>query len=87
LAVTVAVPTVVPPLVHVIGAEACGPNTLNVIVPVGLDPPDRVEVMAVDVIDVPAVPDAGAAAVAAVVAGPTAVEAIPAPHVLDEAAL
>ena len=30
---TVAVPTVVPPLVHVVGALACGPKTVNVIVP------------------------------------------------------
>ena len=29
-----AVPTVLPPLVHVVGAVVCGPNTLNVIVPV-----------------------------------------------------
>jgi hypothetical protein len=26
-----------------VGAEDCGPNTLNVIVPVGLDPPDSAE--------------------------------------------
>jgi hypothetical protein len=36
----VAVPTVVPPLVHVDGAEACGPNTLNVIVPVAVLAPE-----------------------------------------------
>jgi hypothetical protein len=36
----VAVPTVVPPLVHIDGAEACGPNTLNVIVPVAVPAPE-----------------------------------------------
>ena len=30
---TVAVPTMVPPLVQVVGAVACGPKTVNVIVP------------------------------------------------------
>ncbi len=34
LPLTVAVPTVMPPLVHVVGAVACGPNTANVTVPV-----------------------------------------------------
>ena len=29
-----------PPLVHVVGAEACGPNTLNVITPVALPAPE-----------------------------------------------
>lgn len=40
---TVAVPTVVPPLVQVLGALAWGPNTLKVIVPVAPVPaPDSV---------------------------------------------
>jgi hypothetical protein len=44
---TVAVPTVVPPLVHVLGALAWGPKTLNVIVPVAPAPaPESVEPMA-----------------------------------------
>jgi hypothetical protein len=38
LPAAVAVPTVVPPLVQVVGAEACGPKTLNVIVPVAVTP-------------------------------------------------
>ncbi len=42
---TVAVPTVVPPLVHVVGALGCGPNTLNVMVPVAPLPPDSVELI------------------------------------------
>jgi hypothetical protein len=46
---TVAVPTVVPPLVHVVGALACGPNTSKVIVPPGaeapLPPPDSTPVI------------------------------------------
>ena len=33
---TVAVPTVVPPVVQVVGADDCGPKTVKVIVPVGL---------------------------------------------------
>ena len=39
----VVVPIVVPPVVHVVGADDWGPNTLNAIVPVGLYPPDRAE--------------------------------------------
>jgi len=41
LPATVAVPTAVPPLVHVLGADACGPNTLKLTAPVAVDvPPD-----------------------------------------------
>ena len=44
---TVAVPTVVPPLVQVLGALDCGPKTLNVIVPLApAPPPERVDVIA-----------------------------------------
>lgn len=39
---TVAVPTVVPPLVQSVGAEDCGPNTSNVTVPLAELPDDRV---------------------------------------------
>ena len=35
---TDAVPTVVPPVVQVVGAEDCGPKTLKVIVPEALEP-------------------------------------------------
>jgi hypothetical protein len=79
----VAVPTVVPPLVHVLGALACGPNALKVIVPVApVVAPARVELTALVAIAVPAAPVAGPDAVVVVVALPTAVEAMPEPHVL-----
>lgn len=39
---TVADPTVVPPVVQVLGGDVCGPNTVNVAVPVGDEPPDNV---------------------------------------------
>ena len=43
---TVAVPTVVPPLVHVEGALDCGPKTLKVIVPLAPVPaPDSAELI------------------------------------------
>jgi hypothetical protein len=41
LSVTVAVPTVVPPVLQSVGALDCGPNTSNVTVPDGDEPPDR----------------------------------------------
>ena len=64
---TVAVPTVVPPLVHVLGALACGPKTTSVIVPpaAGL-PPDSVEVIEEAEIALPVVPVLGAPAEVAV---------------------
>jgi hypothetical protein len=62
LPLTVAVPTVLPPLVQLLGAVACGPNTVKVIVPVApLLAPDKVELIELAVIACPAVPDAGAA--------------------------
>jgi hypothetical protein len=36
--VTLAVPTVVPPEVQVVGALGCGPKTLKVMVPAALEP-------------------------------------------------
>ena len=84
---TVAVPTVVPPVVHVAGAVACGPNTLNVIVPVApLVPPDRLALIAKAAIALPAAPEPGPDALVVVVAVPTTVEAIPLPHALADAA-
>jgi hypothetical protein len=41
LSVTVAVPTDVPPVLQSVGAIDCGPNTSNVTVPDGDEPPDR----------------------------------------------
>jgi hypothetical protein len=55
---TLAVPTVVAPDAHDVGAEDCGPNTRNVIVPDGEDPEDRLPDTAEIVL--PAVPDDGA---------------------------
>jgi hypothetical protein len=84
---TVAVPTVVPPLVHVDGAVAWGPNTLNVTVPVApAVAPDNVELTDEAAIAVPVVSVAGPLAVV-VVALVTTVEAMPLPHVLAEARL
>jgi hypothetical protein len=63
LPAAVAVPTVVPPLVHVDGAEACGPNTLNVIVPVAVPTPEllaNTPLIDEEAIAVPAVPVPGA---------------------------
>ena len=43
---TVAVPTARPPVVQVVGAVACGPKTVNVIVPVApLEAPDSWELI------------------------------------------
>jgi hypothetical protein len=84
---TVAVPTVVPPLVQLVGAVACGPKTVNVTVPVApLDAPDSVELIELAAMAVPAVPLVGAEAVSAVVFL-TSVELIPAPQTLAEEAL
>jgi hypothetical protein len=60
---TVAVPTVVPPVAQLVGAEDCGPKTLIVIVPVGLVPPARVLDTELAAMAVPAVPEAGPDAV------------------------
>ena len=84
---TDAVPTVVPPLVHVDGAVACGPNTLNVTVPVAPEvPPDKVDEIDDAAIATPVESAAGPLAVV-VVALVTTVEAMPLPHVLAEARL
>jgi hypothetical protein len=56
---TIAEPTTVPPLTHEVGAEAWGPNTVNVTVPVGDEPPDNVPDTDDPEIADPAVPDAG----------------------------
>ena len=62
----VPVPTVVPPVVQVVGAVAWGPKTLKVMVPVAAGavvPPARTEVMLAVAMAVPAVPVPGPAAV------------------------
>jgi hypothetical protein len=77
---TVAVPTVVPPE-QSLGALDCGPKTLNVIVPDGVDPPasdvdtDEAETA------VPAMPDEGAPTEPNDGPALTTVSLIPAPQV------
>ena len=80
---TVAVPTVVPPLVQVVVALVCGPKTVNLIVPVEFKPeladsPEEIEAV---LIAVPAVPFAGPFAVSDGFAFATTISAIPAPQV------
>jgi hypothetical protein len=75
------VPTVVPPEPHELGAEDCGPNTLNKIVPDGDAPPDRTPEIDDADTAVPTVPADGALANKPGLAGPTTVSAIDAPHV------
>jgi hypothetical protein len=83
LPLTAAVPTVVPPLVHVAGAVACGPNTVNVIVPPAeLVAPETPAVIAAAGTAVPAVPPAGAPTDTAGDVAATLVDAIKLPHTL-----
>jgi hypothetical protein len=86
LADTVAVPTVFPPEEQSDGADDCGPNTVNVIVPPGEPPPDSAADTPDAEIAVPTVPDDGALTDIDVVAAVTAVSAIPAPHVESDPA-
>jgi hypothetical protein len=73
---TLAVPTVVPPE-QSDGAEACGPNTLNVTVPPGARPPESA---ATDEIAVPAAPTDGTVNDSDVDTRATVVSGIEAPH-------
>jgi hypothetical protein len=80
-------PTCVPPLVQLVGAAACGPNTVKVIVPPApLAAPVNVEAIDGAVIAVPGVLLAGPPAVTLVVFV-TVVDVMPAPHALLEALL
>jgi hypothetical protein len=81
LPVTLAVPTVVPPEVQVVGAEACGPKTVKVMVPPGLVPPDKVAETAALARAVPAVPPAGPVALNVGEALATTVSDMPDPQV------
>jgi hypothetical protein len=81
------VPTVVPPVVQVVGAVACGPNTLKLIVPVGLAPFAKVALIDTAAIVVFVALVAGAAIVVVGLAFPTTVEVIPVPQVLAEVLL
>jgi hypothetical protein len=81
--VTDIVPTVVPPLVQLLGGVGCGPKTVKVIVPLAPPvAPVRTELIAPGPIDVPAVPLAGPIAVREALAGCTAVESMPLPQVV-----
>jgi hypothetical protein len=89
LAVTVAVPTRAQVEGHEVGATDVGPNTLNVIVPVGDEPPDSTAEMPDAAIALRAVPVAGtlnASDVEFLTLGATTVSGIPEPHVEAEAA-
>jgi hypothetical protein len=78
----VAVPTVVPPVVQLVGAEDSGPKTVKVIVPVGLDPAARTLEIEVLAMAVPIEPVAGPVAVIVGLALPTTVSDIAEPQVL-----
>jgi hypothetical protein len=85
LPLTVALPTVVPPVEQLLGAVACGPKTLNVIVPVAAPvAPLNDELIAPAAIWAVAAELAGPPA-AVVVVFLTTVEAMPGPHVLADA--
>jgi hypothetical protein len=87
LPLTVALPTVAPPLVQLLGAVACGPNTVKVIVPLApLLAPARVELIWLAAIGWPEVPVDGAAMVVVVVLA-TTVWAMALPHPELEGAL
>ena len=85
LPLTVAVPTVVPPVVQLVGALVCGPKTVKVMVPVGLSPLARVPVIELAAIAVPAEPVLGAVAESVGEAFATTVSDMPEPHVLTAA--
>jgi hypothetical protein len=76
---TVAVPTSFQVEGHEVGAVVDGPNTLNVIVPVGEVPCDSAADTDDAAIGLPSVPNDGALSDNP---GRTTVSAIPAPHVL-----
>jgi hypothetical protein len=87
LPAALAVPTVVPPVVQVVGAEAWGPNTLYVIVPVGLAPPAREALTDEAAMAVLATSVAGPAVDRVGLAFATTVLAMVEPHVLVDAVL
>jgi hypothetical protein len=83
LPLTVAVPTVVPPEVQVVGAVDWGPKTAKVMVPVALEPEVAPSTPEIEVVAmaVPAAPPAGPDAVRAVLAMATTVLDMPEPQV------
>jgi hypothetical protein len=82
LPVTVAVPTVVPPVLQLVGALACGPKMVNVTVPPAeLVTPDRTAEIELAAIVLPV--DALSGPLAVTFGEPeTSVEAIELPHAL-----
>jgi hypothetical protein len=56
LPITLAEPIVVPPDVHEAGGDGCGPNTLNMTVPIGAEPSASVAASDEGAIALPAVP-------------------------------
>jgi hypothetical protein len=72
----VAVPTVVPPVEQLVGADDSGPKTFTVIVPVGLSPEARTELIELDEIAVPMTSVEGPVAVTVGEAFPTTVSDI-----------
>ena len=82
------VPTALPPVEQMLGAVSCGPNTLKLSVPPApLVAPESVVLIALAGIAAPVAVAAGADTVLVVVVLPTAVDAMPLPHVLLDAAL
>jgi hypothetical protein len=83
LPLTVAVPTVVPPEVQVVGAVDWGPKTVKVMVPVALEPEVAPSTPEIEVVAmaVPAAPLAAPDAVRVVVAMATTVSDMPEPQV------
>jgi hypothetical protein len=75
------VPTGVPPEVQVVGAEDCGPKTVNEMVPVGLDPEASIAEIKLVAIAVPRVSVPGPEAVRVGVTIATTVSDIPEPQV------
>ena len=85
--VTAAVPMVVPPFEQSVGAFACGPYTVKVIVPpASIVAPESIELIELEEMAVPVSPDEGPVAVS-VVRLLTVVDGIPVPQVLVDARL
>jgi hypothetical protein len=86
---TLAVPTLVPPVVQVVGALVSGPKTVKVIVPRALEPDEapKLELIEPVLIVVPAVPVPGPLAVRLGLVFATVVSVMPEPQVLTAALL
>jgi hypothetical protein len=85
---TVAVPTVIPPVAQLVGALACGPNTVNVTDPVAaLVAPDRTAGIDAAVMGVLAASVAGALKRVVVETGLMTVDDIVLPHPLLDGTL